>query len=305
MFVISDGHCHLGCAGVRHSEKGSGADKSIYVLNGTHQLDWPEVLALAQARPGECLPQLGLHPFHLPAAREDVDIAIDHLKTLLEERPFVGLGECGLDKSSKWADTFDLQLHAFRRQIAIAVSLGRPLSVHCVQCASQVHDIVKEEVAGRVPVLLHGWSGSAEMTKMFARLDNLYFSLNLSLLNRAARQKSIRMIREIPFDRIVLESDGPDGRLRSRDNWTAWFRECAETTSSSTGGEARATKNMDEEEGTLDVDLDSALREGSLTSVQLMARAVGAAIGRSPAEVLAASAIHVQKIFVLTTNPIC
>lgn len=292
--MLGDGHCHLSALG---DEAGPptvavGTDRVMVVLNGTDPTSWPHVLA-AKCPSGVCLPQLGLHPWHVPADPSDVDVALETLRRLLEERPGVGLGECGLDKSGKWAATFDAQLHAFKRQVAMAVALGRPLSVHCVQCASQVLEVVKEDVRGRVPVLLHGWSGSAEMTRAFGRLD-VYFSLNLTLLNRKARQKAIDMVREVPADRIVLESDGPDGRLRSRSDWAEWFRECGAECPS--GGDGRDPLGIRE------ADIDLAVSRGSPASVRLMAHAVGAAVGQSPREIMATSLENIQRIFVFTTT---
>lgn len=306
--LLGDAHRHLGSVGAESPGASSGVDKDmIIVLNGTSQRDWTHVLAEAGAPPrtgdgGRCLAQLGLHPWFVPADREGVEAALEDLRRLLEERPEVGLGECGLDKSGKWAATFDAQLHAFKRQIGLAVALGRPLSVHCVRCAVQVYEIVKADVGGRVPVLLHGWSGSAEHTKTFRRLNHVYFSLNMTLINRKARRKAVEMVREVPFDRILLESDGPDGRLRSRDDWAAWFRECGAECPS---GVVEDIDVGDGEEDPLDfrdTDLDRAICGGSSASIRLMAHAVGAAIGRSPGEVMSTSLENIRRIFVFTTT---
>lgn len=300
--LLGDGHCHLGGLGDgtgASSFPSSSMDENIIVvLNGTGPTSWPLVLAKAGERPENCLPQLGLHPWLVPTDRADVDVALATLRGFLEGRPGAGLGECGLDKSGKWAATFDTQLHAFRQQVAMAVALGRPLSVHCVQCVFQVFEIVKADVCGRVPVLLHGWSGSAEMTKAFGRMNHVYFSLNLTLLNRKARQKTIDMVREIPSDRIVLESDGPDGRLHSWDDWAAWFRECDSRCPS---GAADMRSGGHDPLDFRDADVDLAMARGSPASTRLMAHAVGAAVGRSPCDIMATSVENIRRIFVFTT----
>lgn len=275
----SDGHRHVDDS----TQPFDTGREAKVVLNGTAADDWDRVLALAHAHPGTVLPQLGLHPWRMPATREELEGELDALQRLLEAHPRVGLGECGLDKSGEWSKTFDLQLHAFRRQIGIAVALRRPLSVHCVRCASQLYNEIKS-VAGRVPVLLHGWSGSAEMTHTFAQLDHVYFSLNLTLLNRKSRSKSTKTVRAVPADRLVLESDGPDGRLRSLDDWHAWFREV----------------DPDAEDGGSFVEeslLMDAVRRGSHSSILLMAHAVGAAVGLAPNVVLAQSTATIERIF--------
>ena len=128
------------------------------------------------------------------------------------------------------------------------------------------------------------------MTRMFARLDKVYFSLNLTLLNRNARAKSVATVRAVPADRLVLESDRPDGRLRSLDDWRAWFREV--------GGEGGEEEGGDSDDSDTRFMLERATRQGSSDSILLMARAVGAALGRDPQDVLAQSAAAIRRIFV-------
>jgi len=178
------------------------------------------VIDLWRAYPDVILPQLGLHPWWV-SKQVDGKSWLEELRRLLNEYPKAGLGECGLDTSGKWADSFQIQKEAFEGQIRLAIALGRPLSVHCVKAYGHVLDhlsIVHE----RVPVLLHGWAGSAEMTKTFARqLKNVYFSINLGL-TRLDPIRAVRMLNEIPKDRLVLESDGPDGIL-VQEKWEVWL----------------------------------------------------------------------------------
>ena len=131
------------------------------------------------------------------------------------------------------------------------------------------------------------------MTRMFARLDKVYFSLNLTLLNRNVRAKSVATVRAVPADRLVLESDRPDGRLRSLDDWRAWFREVG-----GEGGEGGEEEGGDSDDSDTRFMLERATRQGSSDSILLMARAVGAALGRDPQDVLAQSAAAIRRIFV-------
>jgi len=142
---VSDGHCHLdeGGAGPFDPESRPATPEGVVsVLNGTGPADWPKVLALGRRQPDAVLPQLGIHPWRVPKARDEVDDALGALRGLLEANEHVGLGECGLDKSGAWAETFDDQLYAFLRQVDIGVALRRPLSVHCVRAPSDVLEAV-------------------------------------------------------------------------------------------------------------------------------------------------------------------
>lgn len=181
------------------------------VANGTHPGDWPNVLALQRQYPDSVVPQLGLHPWWVGKDPSDDDWFVE-LKRLLIENPHAGLGECGLDKSGSRKHTFQEQCVVFQRQICLALELNRPLSIHCVRAYGTMYDHVKDRIGGKIPVMLHAWAGSPEMTQMFAQLDNVFFSLNLTIL-RMNPDSCIRMVCSIPSHACLLESDGPDGRL--------------------------------------------------------------------------------------------
>ena len=220
---LADGHCHLQDGRFDpervHTILEINKSASI-VVNGCSPDDWHRVIDLWRAFPDVILPQLGLHPWWV-SKQVDGRPWLDELRKLLEEYPMAGLGECGLDTSGRWADSFQMQKEAFEGQIQLAIDLGRPLSVHCVKAYGHVLDHLST-IHERVPVLLHGWGGSAEMTKTFARqLKNVYFSINLGL-TRLDPIRAVRMLNEIPKDRFVLESDGPDGVLVQQ-NWEVWL----------------------------------------------------------------------------------
>lgn len=220
---LADAHCHLQDCRIDPDDLHKilqSKELSYITVNGCCPDDWPRVIELWKAYPDNILPQLGLHPWWVSEQKDDTPW-LDDLKTLLEQYPMAGLGECGLDASGKWVDSIQVQKEAFEGQIQLAIVLGRPLSVHCVKAYGHVLDclsIVKQ----RVPVLLHGWGGSAEMTRTCMRqLKNVYFSINLGL-TRLDPIRATRMLNEIPKERIVLESDSPDGIL-VRDRWHVWL----------------------------------------------------------------------------------
>lgn len=74
------------------------------------------------------------------------------------------------------------------------------------------------ELRGAVPVVLHAWSGSAEATRALLRLPNVHFSLG-GHLGGVPPHKALPMVRCIPLDRLLLESDAPDGALQLGDDW--------------------------------------------------------------------------------------
>ena len=217
------------------------AGVGLVVVNGCWPGDWPRVLSLASKYPEHILPQLGLHPWWVSRRNEgeilyqpDLDkqennkntdnqpLWLITLRRLLLENPTAGLGECGLDKGPKalarcsWED----QLDAFRLQLNLAEELQRPVSVHCVKSFGAMHEMLCEAHV-TVPIVMHAWTGTVEVTEMFLKLPNVYFSMG-GHLTRLAPGKALPMIRflfEKARDRCLLESDAPDGTIQITDAW--------------------------------------------------------------------------------------
>ena len=213
-----DAHCHFHpCKTERHQLYSD--RNNLIVVNGCCPEDWNDVYDAYKQFPETVIPQFGLHPWWV-GAQESSSGWLDTLKLMLRKTPQAGLGECGLDKSGMHAKTYEEQKHVFQRQIEIAIELQRPLSVHCVRAHGTVFDCIKG-IQGRVPVLMHGWSGSSDMVRMFRGLDNVYFSVNAKTLIRLDPARGKEILCALPEERCLLESDGPDGDIRI-DLWQSW-----------------------------------------------------------------------------------
>lgn len=80
-----------------------------------------------------------------------------------------------------------------------------------------MHDALRE-LRPTIPIVLHSWTGAAEMTATLALLAGVHFSLSGHLL-RVPPGKALPMVRAIPLDRLLLESDSPDGALDAPAAW--------------------------------------------------------------------------------------
>ena len=277
---LADGHCHLqDCRFDSEHVHEILTDKTVsyIVVNGCCPDDWSRVAELWKAYPQVILPQFGLHPWWVS---KQSGCWLEELKRVLEEHPSAGLGECGLDKSGRWASSFTVQKEAFAAQIQLALSLRRPLSIHCVKAYGHILEHLSV-VNGRVPVLLHGWAGSAEMTQMFAKhLKNVYFSINLGI-TRLDPIRASQMLNDIPPELYILESDGPDGVL-SKDRWAVWCSSLPQLQSV-----AKA----------LDHRIAQAHEQGHPSNIILVAHIVGALTHQCPKSIMATSVANITKIF--------
>lgn len=142
----------------------------------------------------------GFHPENLEGLSKD-DLHI--IEELARDEKCLAIGEIGLDYH--WmSSTKDKQKDYFKSQIILAKSLDMPVIVHDRDAHGDTLDILRQTKPKGV---LHCFSGSKEMAGEIIRLG-MYIGLNGVATFRNAR-KSLEVVKTIPLDRLVLETDCP------------------------------------------------------------------------------------------------
>ena len=144
---------------------------------------------------------LGLHP---QLAHSHVnEIAL--FEKFLPETRYVG--EVGLDGSSGYKETLNVQKIVFKKVLELcASSRGKILTIHSRQAAREVIDYIEHLLPpDKGKVVLHWFTGSTSQAKRAVEAG-CYFSINLKMLEYP-RKKAL--VETIPQDRIITESDAP------------------------------------------------------------------------------------------------
>lgn len=144
---------------------------------------------------------LGLHP-QLVADRH---LEIDLFERLLPQTRYIG--EIGLDRGPAHYRSFELQQLVFSRILRACAEQGdKILSLHSVRATKPVLDMLDEHLPpDRGGVVLHWFAGGkADVRRAIDR--GCYFSVNEGMLASATGE---RVMREIPIDRVLTETDGP------------------------------------------------------------------------------------------------
>jgi TatD DNase family protein len=205
MWIDSHNHLHdprLGDSQRRIEEMlRSGIQHAI--VNATRQSDWQQVESLAQANPTLLSPAFGIHPWHAHTAQGDW---LARLRELLEKYPRASIGECGIDQ---WIPLppLAIQRRVFIDQLQLGRELDRPLTIHCLKAWGILMDCFKE-AAPPTRFLMHSFSGSLETARRLLPLG-AYFSFSGYFL-QSRKAAVIEVFRQLPPDRILLESDAPD-----------------------------------------------------------------------------------------------
>lgn len=163
----------------------------------------PRVLAIAEAHE-DIYATVGAHPH---AAREHLSLTADRLVELASHPKIAGVGETGLDLHYAYSP-FEDQVRVFRAHIEAARRLGKPLIIHTREADEAMAALLEEE-RGRGPltVLLHCYTSGRELARRALALG-AYFSFSGILTFKNA--EDVRAIaREIPLDRVIVETDCP------------------------------------------------------------------------------------------------
>lgn len=142
----------------------------------------------------------GFHPENL----EDFSVEdLEKLEPFFADEKCVAVGEIGLDYH--WMNsTKEKQRELFVAQIELAKAKGLPVIVHDREAHGDTLEILK---ATKPSGVLHCFSGSVEMAREVIKLG-MFLGFNGVATFKNAR-KIPEVIREIPLDRIVLETDCP------------------------------------------------------------------------------------------------
>lgn len=156
---------------------------------------------VASAQPDALFPAYGIHPWYVDDST-DVNTLI---RPYLTDKDIVAIGEIGLDFVPGCPPT-DLQTRVFRSQIDLAMDLDLPVIIHCRRAHEQLYSMLKG-YRGSVKGVMHSYSGSTEL--MFRFMDlGLFIAFAGSVTRRTAR-KYHKNAREVPLDRLLLETDAP------------------------------------------------------------------------------------------------
>lgn len=154
---------------------------------------------------------VGIHPFwaHEVTAM-DLDAALGRLESALADPAIVAVGECGLDRvrAKHGAAPLEWQVELLERQLEIAQRRALPVILHCVRAHGRLIEIL--DAVGPLPKggVLHAYSGSAELIPRYAE-RGMYFGVG-GAITRPAAARGRRVLLEVPYDRLVLETDAPD-----------------------------------------------------------------------------------------------
>ena len=144
----------------------------------------------------------GVHPHH---ARDCDERTIPALRELAAQPRVVALGECGLDYNRNYSTHPD-QERWFTAQLELAIELGKPLFLHSRDAHPRFAEILRHY---RPPkAVAHCFTGEQPELHAYLKLG-LYVGITGWICDERRGRHLLQLVREIPADRLLIETDAP------------------------------------------------------------------------------------------------
>lgn len=218
MLKVIDTHAHLDeledIESALNKARESGVTAIVAV--GSNHKSNQKTLGICSRYPDFIYPALGLHPCELGNLESS---QIDHTLEFINEKAtdIIAIGEIGLDYNKRVVKLApkELQKEVLKRQLALAQEHKKPVSIHSRYAWKDCFQLVKE--AGIEKVVFHWFTGFSSVLRDI--IDAGYF---ISATPAAEyHEEHRRAIKEIPLERLLLETDCPvvygrENRYRSQ-----------------------------------------------------------------------------------------
>lgn len=160
------------------------------------------------------IPSYGIHPQAvrlegMPSVEENASF----LQSLLEENKIAAIGEAGFDLfTDEFRAQKEIQEETWQIECSLAAKYNKPIVIHNRKA---LDEMFRDSTAlKKIPaVVFHSFAfGPREAMSLLEHGINAFFSFGKPLLN--GNKKSIACVRELPLDRLLLETDAPYQTLK-------------------------------------------------------------------------------------------
>uniref|UniRef100_A0A060TA92 ARAD1C43780p n=1 Tax=Blastobotrys adeninivorans TaxID=409370 RepID=A0A060TA92_BLAAD len=202
-------------------ERARATGVSKMLVTGSNLEESQTAINLCKSNPGLLYSTVGVHPCHATEF-ESSNIGAEKYLTQLralaidncgDKGPVRAFGEIGLDYDRLNFAPADVQRKYFEKQLQIATEVNLPLFLHSRAAHKDFVDMLSPLVKeGKLPRggVVHSFTGTVEEMK---ELVELGFSIGINGCSLKT-QENLDVVKEIPLDKLMLETDGPWCEIR-------------------------------------------------------------------------------------------
>jgi TatD DNase family protein len=144
----------------------------------------------------------GVHPHH---ARDCGPATIAELREIASNPRVVAIGECGLDFNRNYSPHPD-QEKGFIAQLELGLELGKPLFLHSRDAHPRFAQILRHHRVEKA--VAHCFTGEKDELHAYLELS-LYIGITGWICDERRGKHLLQLVRDIPADRLLLETDSP------------------------------------------------------------------------------------------------
>jgi TatD DNase family protein len=159
--------------------------------------------AVSDRYKGYCIPMMGLHP---TSVKEDWQTELNSIKQELEKRPYIAIGEIGIDLY--WDKTFEReQTEVFEEQLRWSIEYNLPVAIHSrnaiPQCVACIRNVGEENLRG----VFHSFGGTGDELLGILSLKNFLLGINGVVTFKNSGLPSV--LKDADISDIIVETDSP------------------------------------------------------------------------------------------------
>jgi TatD DNase family protein len=185
-------------------ERAAAAGVRRLIVTGTSLAASEKALALARSAPARLYATAGVHPHH---AAELDGATREALAALAVEADVVAVGECGLDYFRDYSPR-EAQRDAFAAQLGIGASTSKPVFLHQRDAHDDFVAILRERIGELVGGVAHCFTGGPAELEEYLQMG-LHIGITGWICDERRGHDLRDAVRELPLDRVLLETDAP------------------------------------------------------------------------------------------------
>lgn len=199
--MIIDSHAHLNFKAFKDDWEEVIEDclkQNIWMINVGSKLETSQrAVEIAESYKQGVFAAVGVHPIH---AKEGFNE--EAYKKIATSPKVVAIGEVGLDNFNHYGEFLEEQKELLKKQIRLAMKLGKPLIIHCRKAHQELLEVLRE--SPRLPAVIHCFTGTWRLAQeylemgYFLGINGIIYKLNLK-----------EVISKTPLDGLLLETDCP------------------------------------------------------------------------------------------------
>lgn len=187
---------------VEFLERSASAGVTTILMPAIDSQTHETMLSMEASSPVNCRSMMGLHPCSVNEQPEK-ELAI--IQQHLEQRPFIAIGETGLD--FYWDLSFrEQQVAAFKQHIEWAIQYDLPLVIHSRNATKECIALVAPQVKRGLKGVFHCFGGSVEEAQQIMEIG---FYMGIGGVVTFKKSGLDEVIRQVGLGQVVLETDAP------------------------------------------------------------------------------------------------